>query len=105
MQIECTHHIDASEPDADGAYDYYYEYDFYRFSDDGICLFARSYADSADEAHFLNMEVGEVSRLLMDDDLTHPLFVSACDYLRREGKMHLNWLSGRGNGYEAVPAM
>lgn len=104
MQIECSHHVDASEPDADGSYDYYYEYDFYRFAEEGRRLFARSYTDSAEEAHFLSMEVGEVSRLLTDNDLVHPLFLAACAYLRREGKTQLTWLSGRGNGYEDVPS-
>lgn len=102
MQVECTRHIDASEPNADGSYDYHYEYDFYRFSNEGCCLFARSYTDESDEAHFLSMEVGEESRLLTDDDLGHPLFVAAQTYLHNEGKLRLNWLSGRGNGYESL---
>jgi len=31
MEIVKTHHIDASEPDANGWHDYYYEYDIYAF--------------------------------------------------------------------------
>lgn len=50
MHIECTHHIDASEPDEDGMHEYYYEYDMYRFTDGALCLVARSYSDEPDEA-------------------------------------------------------
>ncbi len=34
MQIETTHIVDASEPDARGAYAYWYEYDVFRFSNE-----------------------------------------------------------------------
>ena len=45
VEIESTHHIDAGEKGADGRYDYYYEYDLYRFSDGATVIVARSYAD------------------------------------------------------------
>lgn len=43
MHIERVHQIDSSEPDASGMYDYYYEYDIYRFT-------ARTGSDSLPEA-------------------------------------------------------
>lgn len=104
MHVECVRQVDASEPDADGTYEYHYEYDVYRFTQDGICFVARSYTDTADEAHFLCLESDGQRRLLVDADLGHRLFLAAAAHLRDVGKAHLNWLSGRGNGYEAVPS-
>ncbi|MDD0842877.1 hypothetical protein [Pseudomonas sp. Gutcm_11s] len=103
MRIECTRHVDASEPNEDGAYDYHYEYDIYRFSSEALRLVARSYVDEADEAHFLNVEDNGSTRLLRDADLNHQLFVEAAAHLRAAGKLRLRWLSGRGDGYEPVP--
>jgi hypothetical protein len=57
MKIEQDHQIDASEPDAAGMYDWYYEYDVYRYSEGERTLVARSYTDTSDEAHFLRYEV------------------------------------------------
>lgn len=104
MLIECTRHIDASEPDADGFYDYHYEYDIYRFTDGAACVMARSYTYQEDEAHFLRIELDGVPRLLTDADLARPLFLEARDHLIGLGKTRLQWLSGRGNGYEPVPS-
>lgn len=107
MRVDVTHHIDTCEPDALGQYEYYYEYDIYRFSADGegnsdVTLIARSYGDTRHEAHFLNVEVRGSARPLRDADLQTPLFVEAVAYLRNAGKHHISWLSGRGNGYELV---
>ncbi|RYF09027.1 MAG: hypothetical protein EOO31_00370 [Comamonadaceae bacterium] len=103
MHIERTRHIDCSEPDATGGYDYYYEYDVYRFTDVSHCLTARSYTDEPGEAHFLSMETHGRRRTLVDADLANPLFQLAQSYLRGQGKTRMHWLSGRGNGYEPVP--
>ena len=46
MQVEFSHHIDASEADAEGFYEYYYEYDIYRFTLGGLSLVVRSYSDT-----------------------------------------------------------
>nr|WP_283161856.1 hypothetical protein [Xanthomonas nasturtii] len=104
VHVERTRHCDCSAPDASGAVDYEYEYDIYRFVDGVRCLFARSYTDTPDEAHFLSIDVGGKSRLLKVADLLDPLCAFAQAHLRREGKRQLHWLSGRGNGYEPVPA-
>ena len=105
MHIECTRHIDASEPDADGLYAYYYEYDVYRFSEDTLAFVARSYTDDPEEAHFLRMEVDGRPRSILTPDLSHPLFLEAQMYLRATGKIRLRWLSGRGDGYEPLPSV
>jgi hypothetical protein len=103
MHIERTRQVDASEPDETGMFEYYYEYDIYRFTDGPICLVARIYTDEPDEAHFLRIESNGSPRSLVDSDLTHPLLLAAQAHLHTEGKRHLRWLSGRGNGYELVP--
>ena len=103
MQIERTHHVDASELDEAGMYEYYYEYDIYRFSNGAICFTARSYVDDPNEAHFLGVMVSDQSRMMVDSDLAQPLFLSALVYLEGHGKTNVRWLSGRGNGYESVP--
>jgi hypothetical protein len=104
MLVECTHHIDASEPDERGTYEYYYEYDLYRFVEGENCFVARSYTDDPEKAHFLQAEATGQPRQLVDADLKQPLFVASLAYLRASGKLKLNWLSGRGNGYEPVPS-
>lgn len=106
MQIERSRHIDASEqdaPDASDGYDYYYEYDLYRFTDGTVSLTARSYVDEPDDAHFLAIEEQGCQRTLVDADLGTALFQSARSYLHAEGKTRLRWLSGRDDGYEPVP--
>jgi hypothetical protein len=103
MLIDRTHHIDASEPDESGMYDYYYEYDIYRFTDESSCLVARSYTSEPEEAHFLRIEANGNPRSMEDTDLSHPLFLAASAYLCTEGKLQFRWLSGRGDGYESVP--
>jgi hypothetical protein len=102
MQIECSHHIDASDPDDQGMYEYYYEYDLYRFSEGDNCLVARSYYDEPEEAHFLRMEIDGQARLLADSDLKTQLFNDSTKYLRELGKKRLMWLSGQHNGYQPV---
>ena len=102
MKIEQTHHVDASEPDARGRYEYYYAYDLFVFSEAGVAVVARSYSDTPGEAHFLRIEVGAASELLQRDDFRRPLVIAAIKHLRALGKHELSWLSGRGNGYEPV---
>lgn len=62
MHVTVSHHIDASEPDANGFYDYYYEYDDYRFS-----LRERTYtarvADQPERASYIGCEESGRSRL------------------------------------------
>lgn len=101
MNVETTHHVDASEPDADGMHSYHYEYDLFSFSDGLVTLIARSY-DNETEAHFLSIEIDGEARLLADADLRMPLFAGAVAHLHSIGKQQINWLSGRGNGYEPV---
>ena len=102
MDVATTHHVDSSEPDQNGRYAFRYEYDLYRFSEGELSLVARSYKHEMDETHFLRLEQSGKQRLLKDADLGLPLFAASVRYLRSIGKQKLQWLSGRGNGYEAV---
>jgi hypothetical protein len=69
MQVECSHHIDASEADAEGFYEYYYEYDIYRFTLGGLSLVVRSYSDTSEQASVLRLEEAGKSRPLQPKDL------------------------------------
>ena len=102
MKVETSHHIDASEPNADGMYDYRYEYDTYTFSDGTATLIARSYSDEDEEAHFLRIEVNGEPRFITSADLERPLLTNAVTYLHQVGKKELNWLNHHGNGYERL---
>ena len=56
MQVEFSHHIDASEADAEGFYEYYYEYDIYRYTLGAQCLVVRSYSDASTQASVLRLQ-------------------------------------------------
>ncbi|NGN40696.1 hypothetical protein G6N74_06440 [Mesorhizobium sp. CGMCC 1.15528] len=102
MNVETTHHIDASDPDENGYYDYFYEYDIYRFSNEQSAFVARSYVDTPAEVHFLKCGLGSEERLLTTRDLREPLFVEAFGYLRNLGKTQINWLDRKAGGYRSV---
>lgn len=93
MDVAVSHHIDASEPDSQGMYEYHYEYDIHEFSRSGRTYVARSYVDEPESAAFLSVREGGASQLLRSSDLTHPLLVAAVDHLRSAGKTRLDRLS------------
>lgn len=101
MQIETTHHIDCSEKSADGFYEYYYEYDLFRFSEGGFALVARGYTDSPSEAHFLRIERDGVIVGISEADLRTPLALAATDHLRSLGRRKIDWLGPVG--YAPLP--
>lgn len=98
MEVAISHHIDASEPDAEGFHEYHYEYDIYEFSRAGRSYAARSYIDTADRAAFLSRLEGGQERLLEPADLVDPLLVEAVDYLHAAGKTKLDRLT-KTEGY------
>jgi hypothetical protein len=93
MDVTVSHHIDASEPDADGMHEYHYEYDIHEFSRAGRTYVARSYVDEPQSVAFLSVREGGTSQLLRSSDLTHPLLVAAVDHLRSAGKTRVDRLS------------
>ncbi len=102
LQVECTHHIDAGEQDADGFYDYYYEYDIYRFTLGDQCLVARSYSDTSTQASVLRLEEAGKSRTLQFKDLQQPLVQQAKAHLQSLGKQDLRWFNPRYSRYDPL---
>ena len=96
MKVEQTHHIDASDRDANGLYDWYYEYHLYRFSDGERTLVARSYTDGTEEAHFLRFEVQKKPLGVTAKDIDDPLLKQATLHLRSIGKVSIKYLGPEG---------
>jgi hypothetical protein len=101
MHIEKSHHVDASEPDADGLYEWRYEYDLFHFSQAPLTLIARSYTSTPGTVHFLRLEWEDLRRGLKREDFSRPIVHDAVKYLRANGFHHIEWLTDAG--YEAVP--
>ena len=107
MQIERTHHVDASEPDVAGLYEYFCEYDMFRFSDGSNCIVARSYVEEPDEAHFLRVEIDGRRRSMTDADLADSLLLAAQSHLQSIGAFELaewSWERLRSSACRAYPA-
>lgn len=102
MQVEVSHHVDASEPDAEGYHDYHYEYDIFTFSEGDTVFLVRAYSDQPTEAAFMALHVGEARHLLTERDLQHPLLRQAASYLRAAGKTELTWLDGERSEYRPL---
>lgn len=103
MLIQRSLHIDKSEPDENGMYDYYYEYEVFEFSDGPEKIIARSYIDTPAQACFLCKEINAYRQLLVRDDLQTRLIKDAAKYLADQGKSDISWLSGKGvKGYEPI---
>lgn len=103
MGVEVSHHIDASEPDVEGFYDYHYEYDVFEFTDGVVTFLARAYSDEPERAAMMTRTEGKRYHLLTKRDLRHPLFLTAAAYLRTVGKSHLDWLDRRSGAYVPLP--
>jgi|SRR3989339_287733 len=100
MNIISTHHIDASDVNADGSYDYYYEYDIYEISDKNTKLMARSYIDEPEKVHFLSIQENKSKkRLLNKKDLKSLLIKEAIKYFVSNGKYMISYLSNTNRGY------
>lgn len=100
MTVEVSHHIDASEPDANGFCDYYYEYDVFEFTDGFVTFLARAYSDQPEKAAMMTrIEGQDHHHLLTKRDLRHPLFLKAAAYLRAAGKTDLDWLDTNSRAY------
>ena len=96
MKIEQTHQIDAGESDVNGKYDWYYEYDVYRFIEGDRTWVARSYKNTGEEVQFLRLEVGTKSVGITAEKLSDPLFQQALLHLRSIGKLRIEHLGPEG---------
>ncbi|CDZ41410.1 Hypothetical protein NGAL_HAMBI1146_43560 [Neorhizobium galegae bv. officinalis] len=99
MTVEVSHHVETSEPDGDGFYDYHYEYDVYEFSDGVLTLLVRAYSDEPEKAALMGWNRGKTRYWLKKQDLHHPLVLEAAAYLRASGKSRLDWLDRVNRGY------
>lgn len=103
MTVEVSHHIDASEPDAEGFYDHHYEYDVFEFTDGVVTFLARAYSHETEKAGMMTRTEVKRHHLLTKRDLRHPLFLKAAAYLRAVGKSDLDWLDKRSRAYVPLP--
>jgi len=105
MRVSVEHHVDASDIDADGFHDWYYEYDVYRFSRGAISFVARAYMDELDKVAFLSRELNIFGfrrhRLLNAADLRSSLFAAAVAHLRGLGMISFDRLT-KTDGYVPV---
>ncbi|WP_139187070.1 hypothetical protein [Rhizobium mongolense] len=99
MTVEVSHHIDASEPGADGFCDYHYEHDVFEFTDGFVTFLARAYSDEPEKAAMMKRIERQDHHLLTKRDLRHPLFLRAAAYLRAAGKTDLDWLDAKSRAY------
>lgn len=102
MQVTVSHHIDASEPDEHGDYEYYYEYDIFLFTEGPLTLKARSYSDEGSQASLMGLGQAGKLHLLEYKDLKLPLVQQAVNHLRSLGKSEVRWLNPRYARYEPV---
>jgi hypothetical protein len=96
MRVEITHHIDCSEQDADGFYDWYYEYDLYSFVDGETELVARSYTTDQEKAQVISINKNGVRVSLSSKDIQLSIVSEAVKHLRAAGKSEISWLSEAG---------
>jgi hypothetical protein len=103
MEVRKTRHVDSDEPDENGYVSYYFEYDIYEFVQSELCLVARSYTDTPQEANFLRKEVSNQQLMLTIQDFSHPLMLLALENLKADGKSEIKFLSEASGGYSPIP--
>ncbi len=88
MDVKTSHHVDASEPDARGKYEWRYAYTIYEFSDEsGTRFIARSYDDDPTRASFLSAIRADGSEEFYTAAwYDSALFLAAARYLLLEAK-------------------
>lgn len=105
MRVSVDHHVDASDTDADGFHDWYYEYDVYWFSRGGRSFVARAHIDEPGKIAFLSCELTILGfrrhRLLKAADLRSPLFKAAIAHLRDLGMTSIDRLT-KTDGYVPI---
>jgi hypothetical protein len=104
MKISLQHHIDNGEKDADGNYDFYYEFDVFSFSEGSFSLYARSYIEDSALVSFTNSTRDEKVIFLTAADFKKPFFIEACTYLHAIGKQQFQYLDKK-QGYVAVDGL
>ena len=97
------HNIEFMGPDG-GPYEFYYDYEVFRFEQGMTAVTARSYRDEPAVASFTGVEVNGNDRLLERDDFRLPLVRAAVHHLRTIGKQDFQWLDPSSTeGYSPIP--
>jgi hypothetical protein len=96
MKVSVSQHIDKSDVNENGSYDYYYAFTLYAFSYGEVIYHARSYSDQVDEAHFINGERDGKVFFLSNTELKIDLFIEACRYLNASACRQLTYLGNDG---------
>ena len=105
MTISKTHHIDASDPNAEGQYNYHYAYTTYVFTHNGVEYTARSYDDEPDKVAIVGKSVRAKAQTISAGDLNTPLFTQALHHLKTiEGKQSFWYLDllNKQTGYTQI---
>jgi hypothetical protein len=104
LHVEQAYYEDIGPQGPSGSPMFAYRYYLLRFSyGDGETLVARSYLDNPSEAHFLRLETTDPRRAIDVTDFRRPLFIEAIEYLRRQGKQEITWLSRDAQAYVPIP--
>ena len=96
MKVNEEHIIDASEKDANGNYDYYYEYDKYEFIFNNFTLIARSYIEKQEEASFFASLINEKREMVMEEQIHSLEMGKAIQHLQTKGKSKFSVLTENG---------
>jgi hypothetical protein len=97
------HCVEFMGPDG-GPYEFYYDYDVYRFEEGHTAVIARSYRDEPGVASFSGFEVAGTDRPLQRTDFHLPLVRTAVQHLRAIGKQELTWFGSSATGtYCPIP--
>jgi len=97
------HCVEFMGPDG-GPYEFYYDYDVYRFEEGDRAVIVRSYRDEPNAASFSGLEVAGNDRPLERTDFYLPLVRAAVQHLRAIGKQELKWFGpSETETYSPIP--
>jgi hypothetical protein len=100
MEVRETHRVDSSGPDADGEYDYHYEYDLLEFVFGSRVARVRKYSDEPTLAHLLDVRNELTPHAPPEAFVTAPEAPAVIDELRRRGFTEFRTFTR--NGYKNV---
>ncbi len=82
MEISKEHIIDCGDKSEDGSYDFYYEFDLYKFKFKSIVFLAKSYKDESELVSFFGVDIEGKREMIVKEQLKSDMFVQAVEYLR-----------------------
>lgn len=102
IAVHTSHRVHASQPNAQGQYDWHYEYDLIEFLDEKSHqkLTARSDSTALTEASFIDLKTHRNHQIALNAHAL-PLFKFAITYLEALGKTKIHYLSEFGYALSA----